>query len=513
LKMGLLDNAPQGTEDNTPWYDKVSGFMGLGDNKTVDPTTGLTPQQQHLIGYNQLGQLGALLMAAGQKQMPAERAKYLAQIGQIPAEAAKQQSVMQQAQLRQAQMQKLKVEMDQLKAWQSLINGTGGNGTATAAAARPSSGATLSAGINPPLFGGNPPAEPIAAEVNPGQPPIAQPIPPNALLRAGNNQPMAQTINPNVGQTEGQPSGPTTGATLNSPTIPNIVRNMDPYSRAALVSLGASAGPQLLLKESFDAAARNQQIQAQKEMEERKLQTDVVRLPITNADGSMTEIVVPKAQLPQKMAELQKNNIVVGKPEYSPEQKKISEGYGELYTNLQDSRRSSTDLNARLSQMDAAAANFAPGKGATQFYNAAAWLNSYLPGSFIPEGMDVKKVDNYQEFSKLATQYATERARTLGAREAASVVQMMVNANPNPEMTPDAIRRIGAGLRAQNDYAVDKANSADAWLTDPKNKGSLRGFENQFIKDNPPERYILPHLTQDDLREIPTPILKKMMRQ
>jgi hypothetical protein len=487
-------------EDNTPWYDKVSGFMGLGDNKTVDPNTGLTPQQQHLIGYNQLGQLGALLMAAGQKQMPAERAKYLAQIGQIPTEAAKQQAVMQQAQLRQAQMQKLKVEMDQLKAWQALINGTGTAPAAANAAPSASTGANLAAATSQPPN--------ISADSTQPPPSGASPLPPNALLRAGNVPPIAPAA-----PAGGQPTGATTGATLNSPTIPNIVSRMDPYSRAALGSLGASAGPQLLLKESFDAAARNQQIQAQKEMEERKLQTDVVRLPITNADGSMTEIVVPKAQLPQKMEELQKNNIVVGKPEYSPEQKKISEGYGELYTNLQDSRRSAVDLSGRLSQMETAAANFVPGKGATRFYDAAAWLNSYLPGSFIPEGMDAKKVDSYQEFSKLATQYATERARTLGAREAASVVQMMVNANPNAEMTPDAIRRISAGLRAQNDYAVEKANAADAWLAEPKNKGSLRGFETQFIKDNQPEKYLLPHLTKEDLMQIPVPVLKKMMGQ
>lgn len=470
----------------------LSGLLSAPDNTNVDPTTGMTEAQRQQSIYGTIGNLGALLLAAGQKQMPAERAKYLAQIGNIPEQMSKQQAVMQQAQLRQAQMQKLKVEMDQLKAWQALINGTGGAGVAAGGA--PTAKAEPAAVTGAPSVAIQPPISAVAPSITsatPSAPPvIGAAMPP---IAAG--------------------SGPTTGATLNSPTIPNIVRNMDPYSRAALGSLGASAGPQLLLKESFDAAARNQQIQAQKEMEERKLQTDIVKLPITNADGSMSEIVVPKAELPQKMAELQRNNIVIGKPEFTPEQKKISEGYGELYTNLQDSRRSATDLNGRLSQMETAAANFVPGKGATRFYDAAAWLNSYLPGSFIPKEMDAKKVDSYQEFSKLATQYATERARTLGAREAASVVQMMVNANPNAEMTPDAIRRISAGLRAQNDYAVDKANAADAWLSDPKNKGSLRGFENQFTKDNQPEKYLLPHLTQEDLKTIPTHVLKKMMGQ
>jgi hypothetical protein len=108
--MAVTDNAPQG-EDNTPWYDKVSGFMGLGDNKTVDPNTGLTPQQQNLIGYNQLGSLGALLLAAGQKQMPSERAKYLAQIGSIPGQAMQQQAALQQAQLRGMQAQQLRMQL------------------------------------------------------------------------------------------------------------------------------------------------------------------------------------------------------------------------------------------------------------------------------------------------------------------------------------------------------------------------------------------------------------------
>jgi hypothetical protein len=97
-------------EDNTPWYDKVSGFMGLADDKTVDPTTGLTSQQRNLMGYGQLGQLGALLMAAGQKQMPAERAKYLAQIGGIPGQYAQQMN----------EAQKLLMQKQQLQGQQAL---------------------------------------------------------------------------------------------------------------------------------------------------------------------------------------------------------------------------------------------------------------------------------------------------------------------------------------------------------------------------------------------------------
>lgn len=110
-------NPSQG-EDNTPWYDKVSGFMGLADDKTVDPNTGLTPQQRNLMGYGQLGQLGALLMAAGQKQMPAERAKYFAQMGNIPGQYAQQMNDAQKLQMQKqmsAQQRKL-LELQSQKA-------------------------------------------------------------------------------------------------------------------------------------------------------------------------------------------------------------------------------------------------------------------------------------------------------------------------------------------------------------------------------------------------------------
>jgi hypothetical protein len=106
-------------EDNTSWYDKVSGFMGLGDDKTVDPATGLTPQQRNLIGYNQLGQLGALLMAAGQKQMPSERARYLAQIGNIPAQMQQQQQAAVQQRLSNVQLNQAQQKLANMQAIQA----------------------------------------------------------------------------------------------------------------------------------------------------------------------------------------------------------------------------------------------------------------------------------------------------------------------------------------------------------------------------------------------------------
>jgi hypothetical protein len=68
----------------------LSGLLGAPDNTTVDPNTGMTAAQRQQSIYGTFGNLGALLMAAGQKQMPAERAKYLAQIGSIPGQMQQQ---------------------------------------------------------------------------------------------------------------------------------------------------------------------------------------------------------------------------------------------------------------------------------------------------------------------------------------------------------------------------------------------------------------------------------------
>jgi hypothetical protein len=68
----------------------LSGLLSTPDNTNVDPNTGMTEAQRQQAIFGTFGNLGALLMAAGQKQMPADRAKYLAQIGNIPGQLNQQ---------------------------------------------------------------------------------------------------------------------------------------------------------------------------------------------------------------------------------------------------------------------------------------------------------------------------------------------------------------------------------------------------------------------------------------
>jgi len=66
----------------------LSGLLGGGssapaEGQTPDSMSMLSDADRKRLMYGTLGQLGATLLAAGQKQMPAQRAQYLAQLGNV----------------------------------------------------------------------------------------------------------------------------------------------------------------------------------------------------------------------------------------------------------------------------------------------------------------------------------------------------------------------------------------------------------------------------------------------
>jgi len=191
---------------------------------------------------------------------------------------------------------------------------------------------------------------------------------------------------------------------------------------------------------------------------------------------------------------------ISGPLQLTPEQEAYSKGLGEYGTSLRDASDSAKELNTRLDQMDVALQGFNPGAGAD---NTAA-MKRVVDGVATSLGYDGAFKDSlpsYQEFSKLATQYAAEQARKLGAREAASVVQMMVNSNPNAALTPDAIKSMMGGLRAMNDYAIAKNTAAAQYRQ--QNNGSLGGFDTSgWMQQNPPTRFLIPYMTNDQLMKL-----------
>jgi len=74
----------------------LDSIMGSNDPSTADPATGLLESQRHQLAFNSLGQIGALLLAAGQPQMPGQNAQYLAQLGNVPGNTIAQAAQMSQ---------------------------------------------------------------------------------------------------------------------------------------------------------------------------------------------------------------------------------------------------------------------------------------------------------------------------------------------------------------------------------------------------------------------------------
>ncbi|UOF77918.1 hypothetical protein [Caudoviricetes sp.] len=99
--MADMENTP----DNGGLLGGWNNLWSAGDPNKMDPNTGLSEAQNKQLMFNQLGSLGALLMAAGQRQMPAERAKLLAQMGNIPAQMSQQATAMMQQRLLNQQTQ------------------------------------------------------------------------------------------------------------------------------------------------------------------------------------------------------------------------------------------------------------------------------------------------------------------------------------------------------------------------------------------------------------------------
>lgn len=100
------------TDTNGGLLSGWNNFWAAGDPSKMDPNTGLSEAQSKQLMFNQLGSLGALLMAAGQRQMPTERAKIIAQMGNIPGQAQQQASQLMQQRLLKLQTQKAQTELD-----------------------------------------------------------------------------------------------------------------------------------------------------------------------------------------------------------------------------------------------------------------------------------------------------------------------------------------------------------------------------------------------------------------
>jgi ribosomal protein L10 len=210
-----------------------------------------------------------------------------------------------------------------------------------------------------------------------------------------------------------------------------------------------------------------------------------------------TTIQIPDPQRPGMFITLNTNNLAassgsLGAPVYNAEQTANLGKLADYKTALTDSANEAQGQNVQLNQMLDTMKNFDPGKLAPYKATVQAWFNSLGMSSAESD----KALSSYQEFSKVATKQATTQARQMGAREAASIVTMMVNNNPNATMTPQAIGDMVNAMKATNDYTYAKNQAADEFY---RQNGTLSGFDAQWQQQHPPVAFLAPYLRPDQL--------------
>lgn len=182
-----------------------------------------------------------------------------------------------------------------------------------------------------------------------------------------------------------------------------------------------------------------------------------------------------------------------GEMKYTPEQTGNQQKLTEYKSALTDASNEAQGQNVQLNQMLDTMKGFNPSRVADYTASLQGWMN----GLGIASDEQTKALSNYQEFSKLATKLSTSQARQLGAREAASVIQMVVRNNPNAQMTPQAITDMLNAMKASNDYAIAKNQAADQYY---QQYGTTNGFDAAYQKQHPPVEALAPYLRPEQLK-------------
>lgn len=150
-------------------------------------------------------------------------------------------------------------------------------------------------------------------------------------------------------------------------------------------------------------------------------------------------------------------------------------------------------LSMRLDMMDHSAdvLNSAgwssTGAGANAKLGAAKSVNSLLQTVGLPPAIDPNKVANWEDLNKETTRAGFDLARTLGSREAATIVQSSVSAVPGAESTPMGFKLVSSGIR----QAIQREKDYYTFATDyaKSHRGNTFGADVEFNKQYPPDLY------------------------
>jgi hypothetical protein len=125
------------------------------------------------------------------------------------------------------------------------------------------------------------------------------------------------------------------------------------------------------------------------------------------------------------------------------------------------------------------------------FQARAAWAASYntIAKTFGMPTIDENSVASAQDANKITTRLGFQLSRTLGAREAASVVSAARAATPGLENTPLGFKLIVAGINADAQHDQDWYTFLDNWVRKGGGYNMSRAAA-AFDRMNPPDLYV-----------------------
>lgn len=138
-------------------------------------------------------------------------------------------------------------------------------------------------------------------------------------------------------------------------------------------------------------------------------------------------------------------------------------------TTTQKASDDATTANYALDNVISASrgASLGPGAPAREYIEKqAATLSQIFGGQPPPE------LSNYQELDKYGNQLGFATARTMGSREAAQIVTLAIQSNPNKSLTPAAFGWIANSMKAMNNYQIAKNTAIQA--ADQRTPGSAQ---------------------------------------
>lgn len=149
-------------------------------------------------------------------------------------------------------------------------------------------------------------------------------------------------------------------------------------------------------------------------------------------------------------------------PEQAAQQTAAGEKAGEELGEFNKNADAARQANYTLDQLRALGKGVTLGPGAP----AKEWLEQVATPLAQAFGMQPPgELGSYQQINKFGNTLAFNAARAMGSREAAQIVQMQVQSNPNKGLVSDAYNGLIDSMSAMNNYVLAKNNAVQAAAT------------------------------------------------